>query len=108
MTDKMHELPDELVTLVDEEGHEHEFMLLDIIMVNDHEYAIMLPVSSEEEDAAEEDAAEEEQEAIVFRIDDSDGEQSLTVVEDDEEWEAVAAAWEEMAVREFDEWDDEE
>ncbi|HAA37595.1 MAG TPA: DUF1292 domain-containing protein [Firmicutes bacterium] len=99
----MHELPDELVTLVDEEGHEHEFMLLDIIMVNDHEYAIMLPVSSEEEDAAE-----EEQEAIVFRIDDSDGEQSLTVVEDDEEWEAVAAAWEEMAVREFDEWDDEE
>ena len=56
----------------------------------------------------EEDAAEEEQEAIVFRIDDSDGEQSLTVVEDDEEWEAATQPGEEMAVREFDEWDDEE
>lgn len=104
MTDHLQELQDEVVTLVDEEGHEHEFMVLDIIMVNDSEYAIMIPAI--EEDVEPE---EEEQEAIIFRIDENDGEQSLTVVEDDDEWDAVAAAWEELATMDNDEeWDDEE
>lgn len=88
----MTELHNEVITLVDEEGKEHDFVVLDIIMVNDSEYAIMVPT---EQGMA--DTESEEQEAVIFRIDETDGEQSLTVVEDDEEWDAVAAAWEEMA-----------
>ncbi|MCR3921857.1 MAG: DUF1292 domain-containing protein [Firmicutes bacterium] len=99
----MTELHDEVVTLVDEEGKEHDFMVLDIIMVNESEYAIMIPTL-----ATDEEVAEEEQEAIIFRIDETEGEQALTVVEDDAEWDAVAAAWEELADLGDDEEDDEE
>lgn len=88
----MTDLRDDVVTLVDEEGIEHEFMVLDIILVNESEYAIMVPAN----DSMVDDDSEE-QEAVIFRIDDNDGEQMLTVVEDDVEWDAVAAAWEEMA-----------
>ncbi|HHX73562.1 MAG TPA: DUF1292 domain-containing protein [Firmicutes bacterium] len=97
----MAELFDDVVTLVDEEGAEHDFIFLDIIMVNDNEYAIMIP----SEAMAEANGADDgEQEAVIFRIDeDENGEQSLVVVEDDAEWEAVAQAWEEQVMAEEDE-----
>lgn len=93
----MTEIQDDIITLVDEEGKEHDFMVLDIITVNESEYAIMVPTDQEI------DADADEQEAVIFRIDDNDGEQMLTVVEDDEEWDAVAAAWEDMSEMEEDE-----
>jgi uncharacterized protein YrzB (UPF0473 family) len=86
----MTELRDDVVTLVDEEGKEHSFMVLDIILVNESEYAIMVPADEEMMDAES-----DEQEAVIFRIDDNDGDQILTVVDDDDEWDAVAKAWEE-------------
>jgi uncharacterized protein YrzB (UPF0473 family) len=98
----MTELRDDIVTLLDEEGQEHSFMVLDIILVNEIEYAIMVPA---EEGLT--DTESEEQEAIIFRIDETDGEQALVVVEDDDEWDVVAAAWEKM-VDEDDEEDEEE
>jgi uncharacterized protein YrzB (UPF0473 family) len=87
----MTDLREDVVTLLDEEGKEHSFMVLDIILVKESEYAIMVPT---EDDLME--SEDEEQEAVIFRIDETDGEQVLTVVEDDIEWEAVAEAWEEM------------
>ncbi|HHU30185.1 MAG: DUF1292 domain-containing protein [Bacillota bacterium] len=85
---------DGVVTLVDEEGVEHDFVLLDIIVVNKNEYAIMVPA----EDAELENGEAEEQEAVIFRIDENeDGEQTLVAIDDDEEWDSVAAAWEEQA-----------
>ena len=84
---------DGVVTLVDEEGIEHDFVLLDIVVVNENEYAIMVPA----EDAELENGEAEEQEAVIFRIDENeDGEQTLVAI-DDEEWDSVAAAWEEQA-----------
>jgi len=74
------------VTLIDEEGNEHEFTVLDVIQVEDNEYAILLP-------------AEEEEEAIILKFsEDSEGNEILIDIEDDEEWEKVADAWEEMVV----------
>ncbi|NLM46816.1 MAG: DUF1292 domain-containing protein [Firmicutes bacterium] len=97
----MTELQNDVVTLVDEEGAEHDFILLDIIMVDDKEYAIMIPSEAAEEKNSAED---EEQEAVIFRIDaDEDGNETLVVVEDDAEWEAVAQAWEEQVMAEEDE-----
>lgn len=87
----MTEIRDDVVTLVDEEGQEHSFMVLDIILVKENEYAIMVPA---ENGLVDNEA--DEQEAVIFRIDDNDGEQMLTVVEDDDEWDSVAEAWEEM------------
>lgn len=76
---------DEVVTLVDEEGTEHDFTVIDIIEVDGSEYAIMLPVD------------EENNEAIILKFaKDEEGNELLVDIEDDEEWEKVSDAWEEM------------
>lgn len=103
MYNKMTEEPrEDIVTLVDEEGKEHSFMVLDIIPVKESEYAILVPTDNELIDNEA-----EEQDAVIFRIDENDGEQMLTVVEDDEEWDAVAEAWEELTDLEEDDEDEE-
>ena len=80
---------DEVVTLVDEEGAEHDFTLIEIIEVDGSEYAILLPVD------------EEDNEAIILKLTkDEEGNDLLVDIEDDEEWEKVADAYEEMITEE--------
>lgn len=99
MYNKMEEIHDELITLVDEEGQEHQFMVLDVIMVNEHKYAIMIPALTEAE-AEEINEDEEETEAVIFRFDAD--EENLILVEDEEEFTAVAEEWEKL-VTEYEE-----
>ena len=87
----MTERPNDVITLVDEEGQEHGFTLLEILNVNDKEYAILLP-----DDPGLIDGESDGQEAIIFRIVETEKEHTLLAVEDEEEWEAVAKAWEEI------------
>lgn len=91
MYNNMTDIHEDMVTLVDEDGKEHEFTVLDIVDVNDREYAILIPMENDTTDTES-----EEQEAVIFRIDEVDGEQALIIVEDDDEWDTVARAWEEM------------
>jgi len=80
---------EEVVTLVDEEGVEHDFTVIDIIEVDGSEYAILLPVD------------EESNEAIILKFSqDEEGNELLVDIEDDEEWEKVSDAWEEMMAEE--------
>ncbi len=89
---------DDVVTLFDEEGKEHNFEVVDIIMVNDKDYAIMLPLNEAEA------VPEEEEEAVIFRIEEeNDEDQTLVVVEDEEEWNLVAEAWEDRLMEMEDE-----
>jgi uncharacterized protein YrzB (UPF0473 family) len=75
---------DEVIVLTDDDGEEHEFNLIDTITVNEKEYAILQPV--------------EEEEAIILRFGiDDEGDEVLYDIEDDEEWEKVADAWQEIA-----------
>ena len=84
--------PEEVITLVDEEGAEHDFTVIDIIEVDGSEYAILLPVE------------EENDEAIILKFThDDDGNELLVDIEEDEEWEKVADAWEEMMAEEEEE-----
>ena len=89
---------DSIVILTDDEGNEHEFEILQILEIDDVEYAILLSLDGEED---------EEDEAIILRIgvDDSTGEEVLYDIEDDAEWEMVAQAWQQFA---DDDWDDED
>lgn len=89
---------EDLVVLVDEEGREHKFAVLDLLTVNARDYAIMIPVTGEE--AGEQELVE--QEAVIFRLIPDGEEQALLVVEDDEEWQAVAMAWEEVCAEALD------
>ncbi|HEX7714202.1 MAG TPA: DUF1292 domain-containing protein [Bacillota bacterium] len=69
------------VTLVDEEGHEHRFNLLNIVEMDGVKYAVMVP---------EVQPSEEEEEAVIFRLEtDEAGEEVLVDIEDDDEFAKV-------------------
>ena len=81
----------ETITLFDEKGEQAEFEVLGVITVEDNDYAILVPIDDEDE------------QAYVFRIDtDDNGEEILTQVEDDEEFEMVCEAWETLCEHEMD------
>ncbi len=75
----------ETVSLVDDQGNEHDFNIVDVIEVAERRYAILQP-------------AEGGEEAVIFRVEDDE---TLTTVEDDEEFARVAAALQDL--EEYDE-----
>ncbi len=82
----------DILTLVDEDGEEQDFAILDIVELEGSRYAILLPLDEEGEE-------EEEGEAIILKYaKDGEGNEILVDIEDDEEWERVADAWEEMII----------
>src|SRR5579875_276229 len=92
-------MDDDHVVLTDEDGKEHSFEVVDVIEVEGSEYAILTP---------EEEGEESGDEAVIFRIDhDDDGDEVLVEIEDNEEWERVAAAYDRM-VEEEDESEEED
>ena len=77
-----------IVTLVDEDGKEHDFVFIDSLEVEGQEYAILSPLTEEDQ---------ESDEAIILKIiQDENGDDILVDIEEDEEWEKVADAWQEM------------
>jgi len=106
MTDDINKMEEEteeaydIIVLNDDEGHEHEFIHLASLDVDGSTYFVLLPVEESEDE-------DEEAEVFIFKLDkDENGEEMLIEIEDDEEWEKVADAWEEMEDDEDDE-DDE-
>lgn len=99
--DHDHSLEDEIITLTDEDGQEHQFAILDVIEVDNKEYAILIPTDESEE--------ESEDEAVILRLEtDETGEEVLVDIEDDEEWQRVAQAWEELVEEEDEDVEEEE
>ncbi|HAU31095.1 MAG: hypothetical protein XD78_1794 [Desulfotomaculum sp. 46_296] len=83
-----------IITLVDENGEEEDYEVIDIVEMEDAQYAVLLAV---EENADEEN----EGEVIILKFGKDDtGSDVLVTIEDDEEWERVADAWEEKLVDE--------
>jgi len=81
---------DEVITLIDDNGEEKDFTVIDILEMDGSEYAILLPVDEEESE-----------EAIILKFaQDEEGNEILVDIEDDEEWEKVADTWEEMMAKE--------
>ena len=87
MTDERIIEEEEVVILIDEDGSEHEFYLIETIELDKAQYAILQPTEEDEE---------EETEVIILKIgEDEEGNEIFFEIEDDEEWEKVADAWEE-------------
>lgn len=84
------------IETVDEEGNKVSFELVDIVTVDDVEYALLLPTEKDEET--------EEGEILVMRLKKDGEEFSFEAIEDDEEFNKVAEYIEELE----DEIDDEE
>ena len=77
-----------ILTLLDEEGNEHDFEILDIVEVDEGRYAVLLPMDEEYANSNE---------AIIMKISvDENGDEVLFDIESDEEWEKVADAYDEI------------
>ncbi|HYM91719.1 MAG TPA: DUF1292 domain-containing protein [bacterium] len=71
---------EDVVTLLDEDGVEHEFSVVDVLEVDQRRYAILQPMVGGEEAEA----------AVIFRMEDD----TLVTIEDDAEFERVRQAFE--------------
>jgi len=87
----MTEERENVLELIDEDGNQHDFEVLDIIEVDDASYAVLLPLNDPE--FADSD------DAVIMRIDiDENGEEILNDIDDDEEWEKVVDFYNENVV----------
>ena len=78
----MTEKTDNLIETFDEEGNKVSFELLDIVSVDDIEYALLLPVDYEEDS--------EENEVLVMRLKKEGEDFSFEAIEDDDEFNKIA------------------
>lgn len=86
----MTDTQDNNIVLIDEEGAEHQFEIIDMLEVEGANYAVLFPVEEEDGD-----------EAIILKAGaDENGEEVLFEIEDDEEWEKVADIYQEMVEEE--------
>lgn len=76
------EAQEDIVTLVDEEGKNHEFQVVDIIEVDGKDYALLLPADAEDP---------EQEEVLVLRF----LEDRFEMIEDEAEFQAVVKKLEE-------------
>lgn len=99
MTDNMEMDVDtgvDILTLVDEDGVEHEFEVADTLENEDKNYIALIPILADEE--------EDEGELVVLRVitDEETGEEFLEPIEDEEEFEAIGDLFMERLKEEFD------
>jgi uncharacterized protein YrzB (UPF0473 family) len=92
MTEEIFDEEFPIMVLVDDEGVEHEFELLAELEIEDENYRVLIPLEEDEEIDEE-----EEVEVIILKVVfDEEGNEFLADIEDDEEWEKVADAWQEL------------
>lgn len=84
----MTEAREDIVTLVDEDGKEHEFTVVDIIEVDNKEYALLTPMEGDE--------GADDEEVLVLRFE----EDSLVMIEDETEFNKVVQYLEELGEQE--------
>ena len=80
----------DLVTVLDDDGNEHTFELMDAIETDDGRFVALLPVYDNPSEELNDDG-----ELIILSVDDSTGEELLVQIEDDELFEEIAGIFEE-------------
>ena len=79
-----------LVSVLDDEGNEHQFELLDAIETDDGRYVALLPIYDDAENLLEDDG-----ELVILEVVNDEGEDLLVPIEDDEVFEEIADAFQE-------------
>ena len=89
---------DNIITLKDEEGKEVKFEFLDLVELNDEDYVVLLPMTT--------DGNEEEGEVVILQIEDKDTaddeEESYISVEDESILNQVFEIFKEKFKNDFD------
>ncbi len=89
MSEKMEqEFGPDIITLSDDDGNEYSFEVLDAIESDTGRYLAMLPVH-EEPQAVLDDSGE----LVIVKVEEEDGEEYFTEIEDDDEYETIADAF---------------
>ena len=80
----------DLVTVLDDEGNEHQFELLDAIETDDGRYVALLPVYDDADESVNDDG-----ELIILEVAEENGEDLLVPIEDDAVFDEIAEIFEE-------------
>ena len=86
----MNKKKEDIIETIDDEGNSVKFELLDVITVDDTEYALLIPVDLPENSESDED------EAVIMRLKKDGEEFSFEAIEDDDEFEKVSRYVEEL------------
>ena len=88
----------DIITLVDDDGQEHEFEIIDSVEQPDgNEYVALVPIFGDEEDA------EDSGELIILKVvEEEGGEEVLEAIENDEEFDRIGAVFKERLKDAFD------
>ena len=91
MGDETFDFEQEVFTLTDEEGNESDFEFIGRIELDDNTYVALLPVEGAED------------EYVILKVEkDENGEEFLSTIEDDEEFDKAADAFEDEFMSEID------
>lgn len=84
------EYGEDLVTVLDDEGNEHQFELLDAIETDDGRYVALLPIYETADESINDDG-----ELIILEVAQENGEELLVPIEDDDTFDEIAEIFEE-------------
>ncbi len=85
MADQNTEFGPNLISLMDEEGNEHEFEFVDSLELEGNEYVALIPVYDNPADSLEDDG-----ELVVLKVIQDNGEEYLEAIEDEDEFNNVS------------------
>ena len=85
----MEEYTPEIISILDEDGNEYDFELLDKIETETGKYAALVPFSDDDEDI------EEDSELIILKVIEEDENIFLEPIEDDNEFNEIGELFEE-------------
>ncbi len=89
MNDDMEYMP-EIYSLVDEDGEESEFELIDEAYIDDNRYFALTPFILEDQDNDEEEQEQEQEVVILKASKNEDDEDIMATIEDEEEYEMIS------------------
>ena len=91
------EMTPDIYTLVDEEGNEQAFELLDVMELEDDRYFALIPYYENPEESLEDDG-----DLVILKSEMVDDEEMMATIEDDEEYERVGSIFLERLDKMFD------
>ena len=74
----------DILTLVDEDGTEHEFEVVDSLVTDDNEYFALIPTETPE------NLSSDDGELVILKVVEDNGEEFLEPIEDDDEFEEIS------------------
>lgn len=80
----------DLVSVIDDEGNQHQFEILDAIETDDGRYVALIPVLDDPQEAVDDDG-----ELIILQVVTENGEDLLVPIEDDETFDEIGSIFEE-------------